>query len=219
MYLDAVRDGPEMANGPASDIDNEVPVYEPWRDWSPSMIRHHGRICCEIAREWLTSTDFSALNGAHIVMGPRWLRNRFPWGPSSYPLYWCEAVRSETLDCGALAALAHEVFTIRGVRSFRTQMVLRYSRAATRQWNSTWTGDGVPTLWLSDDTIYHEGCAVLAGPREIKVWDASAGSWMEPRARDGYGALLAIKVTCSPRMAPLAWGEYTIEPNEWRTID
>ena len=221
MYLDVVRPITARSNDvlqPPVDP-AEGSVFEAWRDWSPSRIRHHRRMCCEIAREWLTATDFSTLNGGHVMSGPRWLRNRFPWGPSSYPLYWCEAVRKTSLDCGALAALAQEVFIMRGVRSFRAQMVQRYSRIATEQWSDSWRGDGVPRLWLGDDMIYHEGCAVVVGTNEIKVWDASAGTWVDPKARDGYGALLAIKVTCPPRIRSWSWGEYVIRPNEWREID
>jgi hypothetical protein len=176
-------------------------------------------MCCELAREWITATDYSTLNGGHVMSGPRWLRHRFEWGPSSYPLYWCEAVRKETLDCGALAALAHEIFTTRGIKSYRVQLVQRYSRVATEQWSNSWTGDGVPTQWLHNDVIYHEGCATSLDGNKIKVWDASSGCWIDAKAGDGYGSLLAIKVNAAAaNTRSMLWGEYLLEPNIWRTL-
>jgi hypothetical protein len=196
-------------------------VYEKWKDWHPSQISHHGEICCEIAREWITSTDFSELNGGNELTGPRWLRQRFNWGASSFPIYWCKAVRKKTLDCGALAALAHEVFTVRGVRSFRVQLIQRFSEMSTSQWSQSWSENGDEELrWIDHDLIYHEGCAILVGDREIKVWDASAGWWIDSKPAEGYGALLAIRVSASdPRMAGgFKWGGHRITPNQWEKI-
>ena len=179
MYLDAVSKAKETnivetsGQAPAKTIE----VFEKWREWYPSQISHHGQMCCEIAREWITSTDFSELGGGSIHAGPRWLRQRFNWGASSFPIYWCEAVRKHTLDCGALAALAHEVFTVRGVKSYRVQLVQRFSQVATNQWSCSWSGeDSLELRWMDKDLIYHEGCAIAVGENEVKVWDASAAS-------------------------------------------
>src|SRR3712207_2487200 len=73
-----------------------------------SAIQHHGRPCCRLAREWVFATDFSQLNGESLLTGPRWIRHKYKWGPSKWPIHWCEAVEQKTLDCGALASLAHE---------------------------------------------------------------------------------------------------------------
>ena len=227
MSLDVVRTersetvsiGSVVSRGNGKVVPSKAAVYDRWRDWQPSRISNHGRMCCELAREWITATDYSTLSGAHMMSGPRWLRDRFQWGPSSYPLYWCEAVRKKTLDCGALAALAHEIFTIRGIKSYRVQLVQRYSRDATEQWSNSWTGDGVPTQWLNNDIIYHEGCATSVGDNEIKVWDASSGCWIDAKTGDGYGSLLAIKVNAGANTNDLAWGKYTLEPNIWRALD
>ena len=116
MYSDAVREIAEMeVIGTGVGAAAGSCVFDTWKYWHPSNISHHGKLCCEIAREWVTSTDFSSRAGGDIFAGPRWLRNTFTWGGSTYPIYWCEAVRKQNLDCGTLAALAHEVFTMRGV--------------------------------------------------------------------------------------------------------
>src|SRR5215210_2036228 len=85
-----------------------------WETTQPSMISHHGLRCCALAREWIFSTDHAQLNGEHLSTGSRWLRHRFTWGPSPWPIAWCQVVRRKVLDCGAFAALAHEIFSTRG---------------------------------------------------------------------------------------------------------
>jgi hypothetical protein len=223
MYLEGVSKAKEIdvieTNG--SGLLKTVEVYEKWKDWHPSQISHHSKMCCEISREWITSSDFSELNGGNVFTGPRWLRQRFNWGASSFPIYWCEAVRKTTLDCGALAALAHEVFTVRGVKSFRVQLIQRFSEVATNQWSCSWRSNGDAEMrWIDNDLIYHEGCAIQVRDKEIKVWDASAGWWIDPKPADGYGALLAIRLSSNDARANAGfnWGNHTIIPNQWQKI-
>jgi hypothetical protein len=224
MYLDAVRNTSINTNlneaAKAVKVLDKNAVFETWKDWHPSHISHHGKLCCEIAREWITATDFSALNGDCKFTGPRWLRQKFNWGASTFPVYWCEAVRKDTLDCGALAALAYEVFTARGVKTSRVQLVQKFSEVATGQWISSWSENCAPLPWIKDDLIYHEGCAIETGERQIKVWDASAGWWVDSKPANGYGALLAIRFT-GANLVPgekYVWGEHEIKTNEWQEI-
>jgi hypothetical protein len=224
MYLDEVNNILANTNvgGSAKKFEplDKKRVYEPWKDWQPSQISHHGALCCEIAREWVTASDFSELSGDCFSTGPRWLRQKFKWGASSFPIYWCEAVRRKTLDCGALAALAHEVFTARGVRSYRVQLIQRFSRVATSQWTNSWSDCGEPLAWTRGDLIYHEAGAIDTGGRKLKVWDASAGWWVDSKAADGYGAVLAIRLSGSnlPAGEIFRWGEHLIEAGEWKEI-
>lgn len=222
MYLDAVSNISININGSAktAKTGGKKASFENWKDWQPSQISHHGAICCEIAREWITATDFSSLNGDGIFTGPRWLRQRFNWGASRFPIHWCEAVRRDTLDCGALAALAHEVFTVRGVRCSRVQFVQKFSDLATSQWTNSWSVDCEPLAWIKDDLIYHEGCAIETGGKNIKVWDASAGWWVDSKPADGYGALLAIRLSDFHFQAgeSFKWGEHIIKADEWMEI-
>jgi hypothetical protein len=225
MYLDAVNKISVEAN--ISDrvnalrVTDEDKVYARWEDWYPSQISHHGTICCEIGREWITATDFSQLNGDSVFTGPRWLRERFNWGASSFPIYWCEAVRKKTLDCGALAALGQEVFTARGVKNYRVQLVQKFSEVATHQWTESWNNSSEPLKWVDRDLIYHEGCAIDLGEHRIKVWDASAGWWIEPKSSNGYGSLLAIRVSAFNPMSEIcfSWGEYSIKSGEWMILE
>lgn len=222
MYLDAVKSAVGTAvetNGNGFYKSDEV--FEKWRNWYASEISHHGKMCCEIAREWITATDFSELGGSSIYTGPRWLRLKFNWGASSFPIYWCEAARKITLDCGALAALAAEIFTVRGVKNFRVQMVQRYSEDSTSQWSSSWYDTDEQLRWMDNDLIYHEGCAIIPENNDIKIWDASAGWWIDPKTKDGYGSLLAIRLSANftPANADFVWGTHILKFNEWTKIN
>ena len=60
-----------------------------WQHFPASVISHHGERCCEIAREWILSMDYAQVNAGSLLAGPRWLRQRYTWGPSSWPIHWC----------------------------------------------------------------------------------------------------------------------------------
>ena len=204
-----------------SDLADAGAAVEKWQHWPASTLSHHGLACCRIAREWILSIDYSQLGGESPLAGPRWIRHRYTWGPSRWPIHWCEAVRRKTLDCGALAALAHEVFDARGVKSFPAQFIQQFSEDATRDWKCRWDGEETAAGWIMDDLIYHEGCAVLAGEREVKVWDASAGWWINPKQFGGYGGLLAIRIfdaQAGPETT-YHWGPHAIVPNVWQKIE
>ena len=195
-------------------------VYEKWKDWHPSVVSHHGAMCCEIAREWIAATDYSELGGESVLTGPRWLRLRFNWGCSRFPIFWCEAVRRKTLDCGALAAMAQEVFTVRGVRNYRVQLVQKFSELATNQWSVNWNVEDTPPCWIENDLIYHEGCAIALANNKIKVWDSSAGWWLNPKSCDGYGSILAIRLSGLSNVSNtgFCWEGYNIQLNRWQKI-
>jgi hypothetical protein len=196
-------------------------VFENWRDFPPTNVSHHGSACCEMAREWLYAMDYTQLNGGSPFTGPRWLRQRYNWGPTVYPIYWCEAVEEKTLDCGALASLSREVFRSRNVRAYPAQLVQQFSTHATAQWQKKWSEKEASTHWINDDVIYHEGCAILTEGNEIKVWDSSAGWWVRPIPQNGYGSLLALRICADERnnISVFQWGDYKIAPNRWQKFE
>ena len=194
--------------------------WQRWQNLPPSVISHHGAHCCESARQWMLAMDFSQLKGAAAVIGPRWLRQKFKWGPSPWPLHWCEVVRRKTIDCGALAALSHQLFLGRGVSSYPAQFILEFSEASEQQWLANWSCNGDGLHWIHDGLIYHEGCAVAVSGREIKFWDATASWWIDPKQFPGYGALLALRVFDESAVAgqDFSWGDHRIIPNQWQAI-
>lgn len=196
-------------------------AMQKWETFPASTISHHGAQCCDIAREWVLSTDYSQLNAGDPLTGPRWLRHKYTWGPSTWPIHWCEAVEQKTLDCGALAALSQEVFAARGVKSYHAQLIQQYSEDATRQWAEKWNGGDASVHWIKEDLIYHEGSAVVVRDNQIRLWDPSAGWWVNPRQSGGYGGLLALRVFAPQHNAPseFVWGTQRITPNKWQKIE
>ncbi|HYI42442.1 MAG TPA: hypothetical protein VD768_02325 [Sphingomicrobium sp.] len=195
---------------------------EPWEDFPYSCLSHHGASCCDIAREWVLAMDFAQLNGADLTSGPRWIRAKYKWGPSAWPMHWCEAVRRKVIDCGVHAALAREAFTARGLVAFPAQLVQRYTTDATDQWRGSWTEEGASCHWLDGEHIYHEVTALLAGEGEVKIWDGSAGSWVDPsQPGGGYGSVVAMRIFADPQFVKpggFAWGQRRIEANVWNQL-
>jgi hypothetical protein len=190
-----------------------------WRYSSPSAIFHHGKACCATAREWLFATDHSQLNGDHKLMGPRWLRRKYNWGPSQWPMSWCQAVEQDELDCGALAAVTREVFTARGVLCHSVQLVQQYSEETTNHWSTKWTKHPASTHWIQGALIYHEACAVQISANEIRIWDPSAACWVNPKQAGGYGSVLALRLTTDTDDAGLfSWAHHEIPSGEWHVL-
>jgi hypothetical protein len=162
--------------------------------------------------------DFAQLNGGDVLGGPRWIGQKYNWGPSAWPMHWCDAVDRKVVDCGVQAAFAHEAFSTRGVKTFRAQFVQQYSVSAADEWRRKWRKEQVPAHWIGDDLIYHEGNAVLIGDKVVKLWDPSAGWWINPRQSGGYGSLRAVRIFCNGEFGigdKLRWGAHHIVPDEW----
>jgi len=218
MYLAAAEQRLDLLD--KEEIDR-APCHSRWENFPFSVLSHHGEACCDIAREWLRSMDFAQLNGGDLLSGPRWIRQKYEWGPSAWPLHWCEAVGRKVIDCGAHAALAHEAFEARGVTSFRAQFVQSYSTDAVGQWRTRWAEEDVPDHWLDEDFIYHEGNALLVDEDEVKLWDGSAGCWVNPRQAGGYGSLMAVRIFAEGQWGGgdgFRWGLHRIKPNHWHQI-
>ena len=220
MYLAAVKEREEPRR---NDVAEAPPLASArWQHFPYSCFSHHGEACCEVAREWIIANDYAQLNGGDLLTGPRWLRQKYEWGPSVWPMHWCEVVERKVIDCGAHAALAQEAFAARGVTAFRAQFVQRYSADATAQWRKKWSDEQASDHWLTDDDIYHEGNALLIGEDEVKLWDASAGWCINQRqAGGGYGSLVAVRIFAEGQWGGgdgFRWGEHRIKPNEWHQV-
>ncbi len=207
-----------ILDGPGADVLERPCPSARWETFPYSCIAHHGAECCDVAREWVMAYDFAQLNGADPLSGPRWLRQRYKWGPSPWPMHWCEAVERERLDCGVHAAIAHELFSARGVTSFPAQFVQQYTAEATSQWLGKWDAEKVSTHWIDEDVIYHEGTALLTDGDELKLFDPSAGWWLNPRGQGGYGGLVAVRVFDAEGRT-FRWGGREIAANQWVRTD
>jgi hypothetical protein len=222
MYSDAADLAETRAAAPGPQV---LPTH-PWQNFPISQVAHHGQSCCEIAREWVVAMDSAQLNGSSTSSGPRWLREKFEWGPSPWPIHWCEIVSRKVIDCGAHSALAHEAFRARGLTAFRAQFIQRYSADALEQWRQTWTEQSVSDHWLGEDVIYHEANAILVNGDALKLWDSSAGWWIDPQQQAGYGSLSALRIFTDAgeggahsEGASYRWGAHRIRPNEWYFLE
>jgi hypothetical protein len=213
--------GAQIATGQCGAVvDLAAPASAPggkWQTFPNSHISHHGAACCDIAHEWLIAYDHAQLNGGDVLTGPRWMREHSTWGPSAWPIHWCEAVDAKVVDCGVHAAIAHEAFVARGVRAFRAQFIQRYTPDAAASWRENWAKERVSDHWIDGDVIYHEGNAVVIGDNTVKLWDGSAGWWINPRGNGGYGSLVAVRIEVGPDQVSddLWWGERRIRLNQW----
>ena len=119
-----------------------IPEREEWRQVSGSTLTHHGP-CCDRARAWLTamgrSYDFSSTDGLAMA-GPRWITQRWAWGPTRWPIAWCEAVRAEVIDCGVFGAFALELFRAKA----STPIPASFSARARRSASPTGGASGKP---------------------------------------------------------------------------
>jgi hypothetical protein len=192
-----------------------------WEDMPASTLCDHRRACCRTAREWLLAMDYSHMNPGDALMGPRWIRQRYKWGPTRWPIHWCEAIPAKTLDCGALAALSQKAYLARGVRCYTTQFVQRYTVEDSRHWYSSWARDQAEVHWIQDDLVYHEACAVVVSDNEIRIWDPTASWWVNPKQFDGYGAVLALRILTPQSVHPQAfnWGVHRVTTNQWQPLE
>jgi hypothetical protein len=55
----------------------------------------------------------------------------------------------------------------------------------------------------------------------VKVWDGSAGSWVNPLQAGGYGSVVAMRIFAEPAVVPddgFRWGERRILANVWNQL-
>ena len=194
-------------------------AIEAWTYQPASEICDHGQQCCAVAREWFFAMDRSHTPAREPLTGPRWIRQRVAWGPSHWPLFWCEAMAAKTLDCGALAALAKNAFRARGITSHTVQLIQQFTRADGGHWACSWGRADVPATWIRNDLVYHEVCAVVVSDHQIRIWDPTASWWINPRHVSGYSGALALRliVHSNPDVS-FSWGAHEIFPNEWQPL-
>jgi hypothetical protein len=199
-------------------------LLERWAEQPLSCLVHHGKACCDRAQRWLLATDVSLRDECSLLAGPRWLRLRYKWGPTVWPISWCEAIQQKELDCGALAWMTREVFTARGIRAFPAQLIQRYNMEAVAHWSSAWNKAGASDNWLKagNGLVYHEACGVEVSEGVVRIWDPSAGWWLEETpASEGYGSLAAIKLldpTGEAAGAMLTWAGQPVQVGQWSSV-
>lgn len=189
-----------------------VQSWAPWEAWVPSTLTHHGADCCTTARSWFMAMNRSMWRGQG---GPGWIAQRFPWGPTRWPLHWCDALDAEELDCGAHAALTIEAFSAYSRRVLPVQLVQRQERHHLPHFHGWWmTGNASPE-WAGDGLAYHEACAVFS-ESGVEVWDPTVNSWLSPDHVQGLRSIAAVRIGGpTPVDELVTWQGVQLPLGEW----
>jgi hypothetical protein len=225
MILDVVRSEPVVESNPyLRDLIAQEEHYSRWVEHPSSIIIHHERECCEEARLWFLAYSRSMegwTSSQYKMKPPTWLSQKFQWGPSVWPISWCQVFKEKTIDCGVFAALAREVFQAQGFEAHPAQALLSYNENCTDHWKDLWVtgmkkvdkrklGEVFP--WVGNKIVYHELCLLEMPDGQAKIYDSTFGYWFEPLKRQGFGALLSVRSEC-PRL--LNWGDKLLSHGEW----
>lgn len=189
-----------------------------WSDLSRSEIWSHQNDCCRLARRWFLAMDRSKLLYGDLSSPPAWLKERFHWGPSAWPIYWCHVVNQEHVDCGVLAALCREIFDERQLVNWHVQIVQQYPTHVIDNWRAKWISEGGNPAWIENDIVYHETCALYLGNSKIQIWDPTDCSWLVPQNVGSYGAVVAVRVWTEGPMTGLSWEGRDIGYRRWTIL-
>ena len=182
-----------------------------------SILKHH-EPCCQVARSWFLGIDKSSMIFQNASGMPIWIREKYRWGPSPWPLYWCEATVSETLDCGALAALTRESLHVREIPTLPVQLIVLVTEQDSAHWSKLWQDNGFSRDWIVSPFIYHEVCGVLSkSGDELRLWDPSGNCWIDSMQDVGFRRPVGLRVFADDRSI-LQWGDRKINTNKWTVL-
>lgn len=188
---------------------------------APSTISDHGKLCCRRARAWLRGIDSSKSYRDGHWHPPSWLRIEYEWGPVAWPIHWCSIPEMAKLDCGALSAVAVEIYRLRGFPVTAIQLALRYPKHAAVQWSRMWEQESMSAAWIHGEFCYHEACGVIEG-QTVQVWDPTENRWLVPPSspNNTFASVVAIKVA-EPEgsdQAILTWGGLRLRSGLWQSL-
>jgi hypothetical protein len=127
----------------------------------------------------------------------------------------------EALDCGALAAVAIELYRLRGLEAAPVQLALRYPAHATGQWSAMWHRAGSSNSWISGQYCYHEACGVIHEAC-IDLWDPTETRWLEPplSLNETFSAVTALRVAADAfhTSSELNWCGLSLKPGQWHSV-
>lgn len=188
---------------------------------APSAIFDHGKPCCRGVRSWLHAVDATNCNRDGQWHPPTWLRRDYNWGPVPWPIYWCSVPHMKKLDCGALAAVAVELYRLRGLPVKTVQLALRYPNHAVDQWSHLWVREGMSSSWINGEFCYHEACGIIEG-HTMRVWDPTENRWLSPPLSPNgtFASIVALKVAelGDGEQTTLMWNGIRLRSGVWQSL-
>jgi hypothetical protein len=185
-----------------------------------SQLLHHDQACCRQARHWLKALDRSYSYHDGTWHPPAWLLRSFTWGPVQWPLAWCQVPHSASLDCGALAAIAIQLFRWRGDNAWPIQLVFRYPTEVTSHWEAIWKRKGIPSPWIAGQYCYHEAC-LITRDAETQIWDPTQGRWLGlDDVETEHGTIMAWRLCAGheTEIRTIQWSHGNLESDAWTQI-
>ncbi len=186
-----------------------------WWNSTPEVQTHAGQECCQKAMNWLVgmSKSFEFYHTDRLRnSGPNWLKNHYTWGPSPWPIHWCEAVKSKHIDCGLFRAFALKIFEAKGVQAFAAQVLRFQPECMTKHWQVRWANASQSFPWASESYVYHEVCAIKQEDDSVEIYDPTDAQWLSPSQIEGLNGHFAIRVETAE---VLNWGHYQIGAYQW----
>ena len=162
-----------------------------------SYISFHSGTCCAAARQLIVAKlQQYADIGSQLAAIPA----TFRWGPTRWPVHWCELLEPKELvaDCGVHAQLAAELLWAAGVEFRRGRAAIQAGVRSVAHWTATWSDADASCAWLGDDVVHHEVLEV--GDR---WWDATEARWFS-----GPGAALVAGIVVGVR----------VDGEDWQTV-
>lgn len=145
---------------------------------------------------------------------PRWLTDRFSWGPVDHPISWCELRDDIAIDCGTHAAIARNLLEVSGEKTVAVQLIEQYTPNTIDQWREEWGSDH--DSWLGGSQAYHEVIGVVDNETLI-IYDPLDGQERRP-VFNGYGSISSIRVIDLYNHdvnSSLNWSGYTVPVGSW----
>ncbi len=148
---------------------------------------HEGPCCLEARRLIMAKLQQYPDIGSQLAAIPA----TFRWGPTRWPVHWCELDRSEEPvgDCGVHGDLAGALLTDAGIPHARGRAAIAPGSLSTAHWEATWTEAEASPQWIGPDVVHHE--VVRVGDR---WWDPTEARWFTgPGAALVAGTVVAVR--------------------------
>jgi hypothetical protein len=153
-----------------------------------SRLAHHEHQECAEARSLVLGR---LTNRASVAAALSAIPLLVHWGPSKWPVYWCELASSEDWsgDCGVHADLAGAVLDVFDVPHTRGRAAIRPTNMATTHWRTAWKEADCDDTWIGRTLVHHE--VLRIGDR---WWDPTEACWLTgPGARLLAGRVHAVR--------------------------